>query len=183
MNIGEKIKQLRKAKKMTLSELSQASGVALATISRIENAVMTGTLESHIAIAKALGIALPQFYSEVEQESKTIDASSEKSRSDIFIHSDKSSYEMLTTSVLSKKMMPVLLKIEPNGKTAIEQAKTGTEKFIFVVSGKIEVIISDKKHILDENDTLYFDASLSHSYRNIGKVQARMICVTTPPML
>ncbi|MEW6008881.1 MAG: XRE family transcriptional regulator [Candidatus Omnitrophota bacterium] len=183
MNIGEKIKQLRKTKKMTLAELSQASGVALATISRVENAVMTGTLESHMAIAKALGITLPQLYSEVEQQPNTVDASSEKSRSDIFIHSDKSSYEMLTTPILTKKMMPTLLKIESLGKTTIEQAKAGTEKFLFVISGKIEVTIADKKHILDDKDTLYFDASLPHFYRNIGKAQAKMICVTTPPML
>ena len=183
MNIGTKIKGLRKSKKLTLAELSKASGVALATISRIENEVMVGTLESHIAIASALGISLPQLYSELDQTLQKIDIQSKETRSDVFLHSDKSSYEILTTSVLTKKMMPILLKIEPFGKTVLEQAKQGTEKFLFILCGKIEVTIDDKKHSANLNDTLYFDASLPHYYKNIGKEQAKIICVTTPPML
>ena len=44
MLIGEIIHRLRKEKKMTLVELAEKSGVALATLSRIENGRMTGTL-------------------------------------------------------------------------------------------------------------------------------------------
>ena len=55
MFIGQRIKQLREAQKMTLTELSEKSGVQLATLSRMENMKMTGTLESHIAIAQTLG--------------------------------------------------------------------------------------------------------------------------------
>ncbi len=183
MNIGTRIKNLRKSKKLTLAELSRSSGVALATISRIENGVMVGTLESHMAIANALGINLPQLYNELDQLPQKIDIQSKETRSDVFLHSDKSSYEILTTSVLTKKMMPILLTIEPFGKTAIEQAKTGAEKFLFVLSGKLEVIIDEKTHSLNCNDTLYFDASLPHYYKNIGKAQTKIICVTTPPML
>lgn len=183
MNIGPKIKDLRKAQKMTLDQLSKASGIALATISRIENGVMVGTLESHMAIAKALGINLPQLYTELDQTPQKIDIQSKENRSDVFLHSDKSSYEILTTSVLSKKMMPILLSIEPFGKTTLEQARQGTEKFIFVLSGKIDVIIDEKKHTIGSNDTLYFDASLAHYYKNSGKIQAKIICVTTPPIL
>ena len=43
--IGKIIHKLRKDRKMTLVELAQKSGVALATLSRMENGRMTGTLE------------------------------------------------------------------------------------------------------------------------------------------
>jgi transcriptional regulator with XRE-family HTH domain len=183
MKIGKKIQGLRKAKGLTLQELAKASGVALATISRIENNRMTGTLESHIAIARALGLSLPQLYSKIEPDIQKVEVQKKDARSGIFHHTDKASYEILTTSVLSKKMMPVLLKIESNAKTALEQAKPDTEKFVFVISGKIEISIEDKKYALDANDTLYFDASLPHFFSNIGKDEARFICIITPPML
>ena len=61
MSIGKTIHALRKENKMTLLELADKSGVALATLSRMENAKMTGTLESHMKICDALGIALPNF--------------------------------------------------------------------------------------------------------------------------
>ncbi|MBU2541837.1 MAG: XRE family transcriptional regulator [Candidatus Omnitrophica bacterium] len=183
MQIGEKIRDLRKAKHLTLEALSQASRVAIATISRIENGKMMGTLDSHMAIAKALGLNLPQLYSDIEPEVKKVEFQSEGVRSDVFLHPDKASYEILTTSVLSKKMMPILLKIEIGGKTTLEQAKSGTEKFIFVISGSVEVEIESKKYILNNGDSLYFDGALPHFYKNIGKNETKIICVTTPPML
>jgi transcriptional regulator with XRE-family HTH domain len=183
MKIGEKIKTLRKSKKMTLDELSRASGVALTTISRIENEKMVGTLDSHMAIAKALGLTLPQLYSDLETQLPNLEVQTEASKKDFFLHTDKASYEILTAPVLNKKMMPILLKIEPFGKTAIEQTKAGSEKFIFILSGKLEINVGDKKHILNAKDTLYFDASTPHFYRNIGKGQIKAICVISPPML
>ena len=62
MHVGEIIHKLRKSKKMTLLELSNTSGVALATLSRMENGKMTGTLESHMNICKALEVNLPDLY-------------------------------------------------------------------------------------------------------------------------
>ena len=49
MYIGEKLHAIRKAKRISLTELSEKSGVQMATLSRIENKKMVGTLESHMA--------------------------------------------------------------------------------------------------------------------------------------
>src|SRR5882757_9175179 len=69
MFIGSKMLALRKAKRMSLTELSQTSGVQLATLSRIENMKMVGTLESHIQIAKALGVDVTELYKDITRES------------------------------------------------------------------------------------------------------------------
>ncbi|MDP3790355.1 MAG: helix-turn-helix transcriptional regulator, partial [Candidatus Omnitrophota bacterium] len=97
MHIGEVIHRLRKEKKMTLLELSKTSGVALATLSRIENGKMTGTLESHMNISKALEVSLPDFYRDLSESQKTIEVQTRKTRTDAFIHDKRSSSEMLTS--------------------------------------------------------------------------------------
>lgn len=183
MKIGDRIRQLRKTRKMTLVELSQNSGVQLATLSRIENLKMTGTLDSHISIAKALGVNLSELYKDIGVEEKTIEVQSQESRSEVFLHSDKAAYEMLTSKVLEKKMMPILLKIEPQGKTQAEQNALGAEKFVFCLEGKIEAVVDNKSSVLTKNATLYFDASLPHYFKNLGKSKALAICVITPPAL
>ena len=105
---------------------------------------MTGTLDSHMNIAKALDVDITQLYTGIIKEEDKVDLKTSKSSTEMFVHSDKSSYEILTSNILSKKMMPILLKIEPDGKTNQEQNQAGTEKFIFVLDGKIEVEISDE---------------------------------------
>ena len=180
MYIGNKLHALRKAKKISLTELSQQSGVQLATLSRIENMKMVGTLESHISIAKALGMDITELYRDIEKQTAVMDFSDGQSRTDIFTHSDHSSCEILTKNVLQKKMVPALLRIDPRGKTRTEQNRPGSEKFIFVLEGSIEADIDGKKFALNKSNTLYFDASLPHTFMNTGKAAAKALCVSTP---
>lgn len=183
MYIGQKIKELREARRMTLTELSLKSTVQLATLSRMENLKMTGTLESHINIARALEVGLAELYSNITTDDKRIDQKDPRAKTDIFLGSGKSSYEILTAKVLSKKMMPILLKIEPGGKTNLEQNPIGSEKFIFILDGKIEAHVENDTYSLSRHNTLYFDASLSHYFVNAGQSAARVICVGTPVVL
>jgi len=182
MYIGTKVKQLRKSLNMTLVELSSKSGVQIATLSRIENNKMTGTLESHMNIAKALGISVTDLYSAITREGTEPEAGSANG-ADVFRHSDKSSYEILSKRVLARKMMPILLKIEPGGETNIEEYRPGAERFVFVLEGKLEIRVQKETYVLERNHTLHFDASLPHRFVNVGKSRMRALSVMTPVTL
>ena len=183
MYIGKRLQELRKARGMSLTDLAEKSGVQIATLSRIEHLKMTGTIESHMNIARALDIDITQLYTGIIKEEDKVDLRTGRSATDVFVHSDKSSYEILTSNILSKKMMPVLLKIESGGKTNMEQNRGGTEKFIFVLEGKIEARIGKESYSHSRYNTLYFDASLEHGLINQGKTTAKVLCVTTPVAL
>jgi len=183
MRIGHLIKKLRKTQKMTLQQLSEKSGVALATLSRIENERMTGTIESHLAICKALDVTLPELYNEIEENRRVVDLQSEEGRTEVYVHNKKSSSEMLTSNVLSKKMMPIMMVVGKGGVTQKEETKRGVEKFIYILEGKVEASIGNEKYNLGAAETLYFDGSLPHFFKNTGSVDARIICVITPPAL
>lgn len=183
MKIGNRIRELRQEGGLTLDELSKKSGIALATLSRIENDKMIGTLESHMKISKALGITLPRLYTGLEDDKREIDIQKKGLRPDVFLHNKNSSSEMLTSKVLDKKMMPIMLKIQPDGITTKEAGKVGTEKFIYVLEGKIEALIANDKFNLTKGDTLYFNASLNHRFKNTGSAEAQCICITSPPSL
>ena len=73
--------------------------------------------------------------------------------------------------------------IENGGKTNKEQNQIGTEKFIFVLDGNVEININNQAFILHKYNTLYFDASLPHYFRNLGKGVVKLICVGTPVSL
>jgi uncharacterized cupin superfamily protein/DNA-binding Xre family transcriptional regulator len=183
MHVGEIIHNLRKEKKLTLLELSQQSGVALATLSRMENGKMTGTLESHMAICKALEISLPELYKDLSPARNAIEVQTGKKTTDVFIHSKKATSELLVSNVLNKKMMPSIIKLEKGGCSHKEETKHGTEKFIYILDGKVIANIGDDKYNLTKGDTLYFESSILHYFCNDGTANAQIICVTTPPAL
>ena len=178
MRIGTVINKYRKEKRMTLLELSEKSGVALATLSRIENGKMTGTLKSHIRICEALDISLTDLYRELPSSKKTLEVKSNAAEPKVSVYDKKSSSVMLASNAKSKKMMPVMVSLPKGGHTNTEKDTHGIEKFIYVLDGKIEATISEEKFGLGSGDTIYFDSSVPHHFKNSGTSEARLISVS-----
>lgn len=184
--VGARLRALRKGQKIRLVDLAKTSGVDTATISRIETAKMTGTLESHLKLAAGLGVKLTELYGGIE-EARVRDAVTVQGPSrqgDVYVHqAGKSSIAMLTSDILRKKLMPVLITIEPGGSTHQEEAKVGTEKFLYVLAGTFEARVGGAAHQLKPGTSLYLDASIPHSFHNVGGRTAKALCVVTPPVL
>jgi transcriptional regulator with XRE-family HTH domain len=177
--IGPSIKKIRLESRMTLLELSRRSGVALATLSRIENGKMTGTLESHINIADALGVTLPELYQNLFSPRKAAEFRDRQNKPEIFLHNRKAVCESLVSGAANKKMLPELLRISEGGQTDKKHAKAGIEKFAYLTDGRIEAYIGEERFNLAKGDTLYFAASLPHHFKNTGNGEATIIIVTS----
>lgn len=178
MHIGQIIRKLRKEKKISLSELSQKSGVALATLSRMENGKMTGRLESHIGISKALGLILPELYKDLAPSKKAVEV--RKAHKEVFVHNKGASYEPLTSNA-PHKMAAYNIRIAKNGITDKATNKPVVEKFVYILQGRIEAVIGDERYNLTKGDRLYFDSPPAHYFKNTGNGEARLICIVCPP--
>jgi len=184
MLIGKQMKALRKARGMKLIELAQATGIQIASLSRIEHDRMTGTLPSHIKIAEALGVELTELYQDLVKPSKTApEAVDGHSSTETFTFNDKASYEILVANLMAKKMMPVMMRIEAGGASSEEQNRAGSERFLFMLEGTVIAHIDGKKFTLEKNNALYFNAADKHWFENTGTVTARFISVISPVAL
>ncbi len=184
--VGDRLRVFRKSQKITLVELAKASGVDPATISRMETGRMTGTLESHTRLSRALGVKLTELYAGIEEarSRELVSVQNAATRTEVYVHqAGKSSLTMLTTNVLKKKLMPVLITIAPGGTTHREEARVGTEKFLYMLEGELEAKIGEEVHRLKRGSTLYFEASTPHALKNPGPRTARCLSVVTPPVL
>ncbi len=181
--LGQRIKILRKQRKLTLVDVAQKTGIDQATLSRIENGIMTGTLNSHMKIAEVLGLNLPDLYQDVlgklsEQKDKSV-----QKKLETFSHSSGAIAELLTSGILQKKMMPVLLKIKSKGRTETEQYAPSTERFAYVLKGSAEIAIGKDQKILKTGENLYFNAGLPHHFANKSKSECWLLSVMTPTAL
>jgi transcriptional regulator with XRE-family HTH domain len=182
--LGNNIKLLRKRRNLTLAEVAKRTGIDVASLSRIENGKMTGTIQSHVSIAKALDVRLPDLYEKaIEAEEKLPKPKEESKSSGVFAHSGGSVSELLTSNVLQKKMMPVLLKLKPHAKTVVEEMPLGAERFVYVISGKLDVVIKNDSHTIEEGESLYFNASLPHHFVNKLKTACSCLIVSSPVTL
>lgn len=185
MKLGEKLKMLRKEKDLTLDQLAKMSSVAKATLSRIENGVTTGNLNTHLKICEALRVNLGELYKGLEGTEEKVTAFDEKSikEAEVFSYDEKVSSIILAKQTGKKQMLPQLLMIESQKGTPTEENQPGTDKFVFCLEGEAELTIGGKIYPLKKNSSTYFDASLPHSVRNIGKNTAKLIVVVSPVAL
>lgn len=184
MEIGSRIRALRKERKLSLEQLAKRSGVALATLSRMENDKGGGTFRTHQKIAEALGIPIVELYRGLEEpEPEAVLRPARGEEPETFTYNEKASAVLLTSQVSAKQMLPQLIVLQPNGKTALEQCRRGTERWLFGLEGTVEATVGPKSYRIKRGDTLYFKASLPHQIVNAAPSVAKVISVTTPVSL
>lgn len=181
--VGARIRAIRKEKEVTLIDLAEKSGVQQATLSRIENGLMRGTVDSHRRISESLGISLAELYSNIDARLTEVSHSEKKARQPHSKKNNQVAYEVLTHEGSKKKLLPVVISLHQGAETDRERHDRGVDKFLWVLEGKVEAKIEKETIALSKGDTLYFDASLLHSLKALAGSPARVLAVTSPPTL
>jgi quercetin dioxygenase-like cupin family protein len=53
-------------------------------------------------------------------------------------------------------------------------------EFLYMIRGKIDLVIGSDTHTLDTGDTIYFDSSVRHGYRRTGGHPSTGLIITVP---
>ena len=184
MQLGTRIRALRKERGLSLEQLAQKSGVALGSLSRIENGKGGGTYRTHQRITEALGIPIVELYRGLEEpEEAAVLTPSEPKEAERFTYDEKASAVLLTTHVSSKNMLPQMIILQPEGKTAKEEYRKGIERWLFCLEGEITATVGDQSFRMAKGETLYLKASLPHQIVNAKPSVAKVISVTSPVAL
>ncbi|KJS19802.1 MAG: hypothetical protein VR72_17260 [Clostridiaceae bacterium BRH_c20a] len=177
--LGITIKGIRESKGLTLKNVSEMSGLSIGFLSQIERSKTDPSIASLKKIAEAFKVKINDFFEKVSIEENIIIKKSERSK--LFLDNSKVVYELLSP-IRDRKMEPILKTIGPNATSGRVDGHEG-EEFAFVLAGKLEISLGEKTYDLEEGDSVYFDASQPHSYRNREKENCVCIWVVTPPTL
>ncbi len=180
LKLGNRIRDLRKTKKVTLIELSKQTGIAQATLSRIETGRMIGTVESHQKVAEALGLGLAELYAPLDRRYEEIQHAKKEAPRKVVHQGKGCTIELLTQEVTKKKITPLLVTLAGNSRTSTEHNERGVEKFFWVLEGEVEVAVEKESYPLKTGETLYFDASFPHRLVNPRAKTAKLFVAVSP---
>lgn len=181
--IGQKIKELRQAHGLSLLELSKKSDVIISSLSRIETGKMTGTIESHLAIAKALGVRLIELYAGLETQSPSAEFRQAHEAAEKQIQARGALMEPLVSAPLERKLLPVILTLGTGKSTKPERSPAGCEKLVYLLKGQLQITVGDETFKLKPGDSLYFEAALTHSFSNTNPGPSSALVASCPPSL
>ena len=179
--IVENIRKARLNQQMSLGQLAKRSGLTRGYLSKIENSHKAPPFSTLVKVANALGVEIAFLISEDEDpkvpediklcivlanEGKGINP--KRSIHDYY-------YESLAYRKLGKSMEPFI--VMPSFDRKPHPFSHEGEEFMHILEGPFEFVYGDEKYILEKGDSIYFDSSVPHCGRSIGKERAKVLVV------
>jgi len=182
--VGGHLRQARKARGLTLAELSERSGVAVSTISKAERGDIALTYDKFAALAHSLELEFDAIFGRRRKPAAGPMKPSFTAAGKQHVY-DTPNYEygMLANNLTGKKMVPMRAHIHARAVSDFpEYIRHSGEEFVFLLSGKLELRFeSGKAFKLMPGDSLYFDSAVGHVYLSLSKEDAEVLvcCVDT----
>lgn len=165
LKIGERLKEIRNTRHLTLDEAAELTGVSKPMLGQIERGQSSPTINVLWKISTGLKIPLSFFCRQPETE-YTVAGLSEK--------------EMITEEDGGMRAYP-LFPFDPARNVEVFYIEfdagvqhdsmphvEGVEEYIFLVQGALKMIIGGKKVVLQEKQSIRFGADISHTYHNVS---------------
>ena len=172
--VGKKIKQARTKKKITLNNLANDTGFSVDFIKKIEAGKAIPPVGALLQIARALEIDSALFLKDQDARmSKRIKAYTKRT--------DNYAYETLPPGAENKHLKAFKVSVEA-GKdhTGVGYQHEG-EEFVYVLAGKIDIIVGDHVNRLKAGDSLHFNSGIRHQMKNVADVTTELLVVIYGP--
>lgn len=177
MDLGSRLRELRRRQKMTLEELGKRSGLTSSFLSQIERNITSPSVKSLREIAAALNTKVGRLFE--EERSRDFILLKKDKRKMIANDEFKSRYEVLASGLLDIRMEPSLLILNVGGKMEKRSATLDGEEFGFVLKGKVELVRGAERFLMETGDSIYFRGIKSHKIVNIGNSEANLLWIVS----
>lgn len=166
MNLGNKIKVLRKSRGITLQQLSEATDLSMGYLSNLERDTTSPTISSLLKICEVFNIDISSFLSPLIEEKILV---KKDERREMF-YSDTSKVKFEAISEKKGALKGYCITIKPGGNYGEVSRGHIQDELCMVIQGSMEIYVSEEKYILNEGDTIYIAANAPHQYKNIGDI-------------
>ncbi len=175
MNLGANIRAARNKRKLSLTELSEKTGIAASNLSSIELGKSSPTLNTLVKIAAAFNMKAGMFLDKILYKKAVMRPKGTGER--LTTDSEKVSARLLTSGAALNRMESVMITIDPAAQ--ISPAGQGSsDRFIYCLSGAITVLVEDEAHVLHEGDSVYIMPKVEVRFENRGRKEATILVVS-----
>lgn len=178
--VGVNIKKLRDEQGLTLRALAKKLGISASFLSQVESGKSSPSLSTLKNISDALSTTIGSLIgeSQVVENNPIVKANERKHIQEV---GKGISLYLLTSREANKQMEPLLFKLKEGATSGGRSYKHFGQEFVLVLKGSIEITLNDIAYILKKGDSIYFNSSVPHAFKNIGKEDAEAVWVVTPP--
>jgi DNA-binding transcriptional MerR regulator len=172
---GQRFRRLRMRRKLSLAQVARATSVSVGFLSALERGQMRCSIATLRRIARFYKTNIISLF-ETNGEAQHLVRPSQRK---ILETSPNVRMELLAWG--NTAMEPHLFRVKPGGGSGESYSHDG-EEFLHVLRGEFELWLHNEGHyLLKAGDSLYFESSTPHRWKNPGRTEAWVLWVNTPP--
>jgi DNA-binding transcriptional MerR regulator len=172
---GQRFRRLRMRRKLSLAQVARSTRVSVGFLSALERGQMRCSIGTLRRIARFYKTNIISLF-ETNGEGQHLVRPAQRK---ILETSPNVRMELLAWG--NTAMEPHLFRVKPGGGSGESYSHDG-EEFLHVLRGEFELWLHNEGHyLLKAGDSLYFESSTPHRWKNPGRAEAWILWVNTPP--
>ena len=181
LDLGQRVRELRKARNWTLEQAAQQAGLARSTLSKIENGQMSPTYEALKKLAVGLNISVPQLFtppSKGQVNGRIAITRTGEGSSHITTTYE---HELLADQLTKKQMLPYRARVRARNIDEFNGwVRHDGEEFLYVLTGTVRLFTEYYEPVeMRRGDAAYYDASMGHNVISTSPEDATILWVTS----
>lgn len=177
INIGEKIRALRKMRNLSLKSLSKAIGMSYSYLSGLENGKYSISLDKLQKIAKYFKVDIIYFMQNNHKHTTFIGE-----KDGVIINTEDGVVFRILTAENTKNLQVTHVELPPNSPSSrnIHYHNVEGEEYIFVLEGRLYVMVSGELYKLEPGQSVFYNISVEHFMYTESK-SAKFLMIVSPP--
>jgi transcriptional regulator with XRE-family HTH domain len=179
--IGQRIKELRSQRGLTLEEVAEKSGCTPGFLSQLERNKAAPSITTLYSIAEALGVKVTDFFPDGINTAKVM---RHDRREDFHFQGSAIVYSLLSTKFSHGALAAFLLTMKPADQalpTDEFRAHMG-EELVYVLEGVLRLWIGNGFYDLYPKDSVYFKSTTKHRLENRSNQPVIALSLITPSL-
>ncbi len=181
LDLGMRVRELRKARDWTLEHAANQAGLARSTLSKIENGQMSPTYEALKKLAEGLEISVPQLFTPPKREQVNGRFTVTKMGHGAAHATTTYEHELLADGLSRKQMLPYRARVRARSMDEFDGwVRHDGEEFLYVLTGVIKLYTEFYEPIeMRRGDSAYYDATMGHNVTSLSDEDATILWVTS----
>ncbi len=174
VDVGQRLKELREARHMSIRSLATKSGLSANALSMIERGKTSPSVSTLYKLSDALGVPITEFFGPPpERQSAILVKADGRTR----VPFARGVWEGLGGEQFTGRVEPFILTLESGAISGPHNMVHSGHEFVFCLRGHLEYLVEKQTYLLDAGDSLLFAANLNHRWRNPGNLVTNALIV------
>ena len=182
--VGSRIREIRKEQGLTIKDLAKSTGLSSPFLSRLENGITMPSVYTLQTIAESLKVDIGYLFRKEGKEGYVITKKGKRKVS----YTEKGptgkviyEVEYLAEDFVLPFMEPVIAKILGKDHKDVKPVSHGGQELLYVIEGKIDMTLGEKRYVLSKGDSVYYDGDIPHSAISLSGKPANTLNVHLIP--